>query len=96
MVLLFGLLDLFLFVSTAKSDPDSWGLMMSNIYQPPPGISIRISKNATKWRGAVFRVEKAGRRIGIPDESGGRLGLLLGEPYGSERPAVATIELSPR
>jgi hypothetical protein len=27
MVLLFGLLDLFLFVSTAKADPDSWGLV---------------------------------------------------------------------
>jgi hypothetical protein len=35
--------------------------------------------------GAVFRVEKAGRRMGIPDESGGRLG-----------PAVPTIEPSPR
>jgi hypothetical protein len=27
MVLLFGFLDLFLFVSTAKADPDSWGLV---------------------------------------------------------------------
>jgi hypothetical protein len=27
MVLLFGLLDLFLFVSNAKADPDSWGLV---------------------------------------------------------------------
>jgi len=27
MVLFFGLLDLFLIVSTAKADPDSWGLV---------------------------------------------------------------------
>jgi hypothetical protein len=96
MVLLFGLLDLFLFVSTAKSDPDSWGLMMSNIYQPPPRNFHKNFQKCDEMAGAVFRVEKAGRRMGIPDESGGRLGLLLGEPYGSERPVVATIELSPR
>jgi len=28
--------------------------------------------------------------MGIPDEGGGRQGLLLGEPYGSERPTAPT------
>jgi hypothetical protein len=44
MVLLFGLLDLFLFVSTAKSDPDSWGLITSNIYQPPRNFHKNFQK----------------------------------------------------
>jgi hypothetical protein len=47
MVLLFGLLDLFLFVSTAKSDPDSWGLMKRSIYQTP---TRNFHKNFQKMR----------------------------------------------
>ncbi len=76
MVLLCGLLHLFLFVSNAKADPDSWGLVKrvkdALIYEPPlTQVENASKRNCHKKRegGRERRVTKAGYKGGLQNVS---------------------------